>query len=97
MENLKKALVEAIGYIKLTDYLWVGVIKNEKARKYKYQVFWFYGDDHYDYEDSSKDQLKHAESRMCETVKEAYAYGFDAIKNTQEKNPAVRISITDLI
>ena len=97
MEELIAGLTQSIGYIKTTDYIWVGVMECKTARKYKFEVYWFYGAENYDYEDEIEDQINHADTRMCKTLKEAYAHGFDAIRKTLQDDSTVTISITDLV
>lgn len=97
MERLIAGLTEAINYVTINqEYLWVGVIECKTAKKYKFEVFWFYGNENYDHEETIEDQISHAETRMCTDLKQAYAYGFDAIKKRLEAYPLTRISITDL-
>lgn len=98
IDELIEGLSETIiNYQHIDDnYLWVGVVLNEKARKYRYEVFWFYGAEDYKIEENLKDQILQAENRMCESLKKAYAYGFDAIREILELNPMTRVRITDL-
>lgn len=97
MEELIKGLTEAIGYFKETDYLWVGIIEHKKAKKYKFEALWFYGDENYDFEEGIETQIKNSESRMCENLPQAYSYAFEAIKTTLSKDSTVVITITDLV
>ena len=96
-KELTVELTKAIGYIKKTDYLWVGIVECKTAKKYKYEVLWFYGADHYDFEEPVDNQIENAETRMCKDLKEAYAYGFDAIRKTLIEDPKIEVVITDLV
>lgn len=101
MTNQKKKLTEALKntilyYNNRESYMWIGVCENKKSRKYKFEVRWFFGAEHYDHEDTLNNQIEHAETRMCESLKEAYAYGFDEIREVLQENEMTRIRITDL-
>ena len=94
MERLKNSLAEVI---KAKDklFLWVGVIENKKARKYKYELYWFSEEDYHE-EDSIEDHYFNANSMLCETLKEAYAYGFEAVKDAVKLGGTIKIiDLTD--
>lgn len=78
------------------EFFWIGIIPDPKARKYKFEVLWFNGLEHYDNEEDVENQISNAESRMCEDLKQAYAYGFDALRKALKEEPELRVSITDL-
>ena len=50
--RLITGLTSAIKTCKKDNYLWVGVVNHPKAKRYKYEVLWFYGAENYDIEES---------------------------------------------
>ena len=102
MEILKESLRDTIkkNYYSNKEFIWIGSIEHKRARKYKYEIFWLKTEDLWmqdkciDFEDKHFDNC---ETRICETIKEAYAYGFNEIKDSLKEEPNSSINIIDLI
>ena len=92
MKDLNETLL--IDIRKGNDCILVGVKHNDKAKVYKYEVYWFNTQEDFDSDFDVEDQ--EFNSRFCEDKKEAYAYGFEAIKNSQVEHPEIKVKIFDL-
>jgi hypothetical protein len=107
MEILKKSLRntvrENVGSDK--EFIWIGVIEHKRAKKYKYEIFWLKTEDLWMEEEGVDlahisfgfNHFDNCETRICETIKEAYAYGFNEIKESLEEDPNCVIKIIDLV
>lgn len=96
-KRLKIGLTKTITDCEQNNYLWLGVMECKTARKYKYEVYWFNRADHYWHEDDLEEQYQHADSRMCTSLAEAYAYGFDAIRDYLQEDSSIQIIISDTV
>ena len=82
------------------EFVWIGIIENKKARKYKYEMYWLNSADSLN--DLLEDNegltvnLYDCESRMCLSLKQAYANGYMQIRNALEKDSTTNICFTDL-
>lgn len=82
-----------------TEFVWVGIIENKKARKYKYEMYWLNSVDSLDdllEEGELTVDINECESRMCESLKQAYSNGYLQIRNGLEESSTTNIHITDL-
>lgn len=76
--------------------LFIGIKTNPKAKLNKFEIYWFHSKDDFDLELTPYEQFSEAHSRFCGSLKEAYAYGFQQIKEYKESNPSIRVDIVDL-
>ena len=98
--KLEHSLHNIVGDIDFVnrDYIWIGIIENKKARKYKYEVYWFNSDEHYEeYVNivGSKKVIDSSDSRMCIDIRQAYSNCFFQIKKFLEEFPNAMVSIND--
>tara|TARA_R110000822_G_scaffold175101_2_gene314805 strand:+ start:286 stop:561 length:276 start_codon:yes stop_codon:yes gene_type:complete len=89
MKKLQEALLVEIN--KGDTALIVCVKHNKKATIYKYEVYWF--NTNSDYDELSNSNEQEFNTRLCDTITEAYAYGFDAIQESYREYPNIRIKI----
>lgn len=98
--KLENSLYNIIGDIDLVnrDYIWIGIIENKKARKYKYEAYWFNSDEHLrEYLNISyyEKVIDSSDSKMCENIRQAYSNCFYHIKKFLEEFPNAMVSIND--
>lgn len=79
-----------------SETLFVGIHSNPKARKYIYTLLYYNSVHDFCFETPRNEQIEEANTRMCETHSEVYAYAFEAIKDTLNVNPDTHIVIVDL-
>lgn len=82
------------------EFVWIGIIENKKAKKYKYEMYWLNSVDNLEelLEDNEGFDVNifDCESRMCLSLKQAYAEGYIQIRNALEKDYTTNILFTDL-
>ena len=88
MENRLSELLEA--EIKKEDAALIVVLRsNPKATIYSNEVYWFNTMEDF-VSDMDEQEFN---SRFCESEKEAYAYGFEAVKKAVNEYPKIRIGV----
>lgn len=93
MERITTKFMEAFNQSKET--LFVAIIDNPHARKWKYEVYWFNNHEDKIENLSAHDHVDECHNRYCETNTQAAAYAFDAIKEAVDASPAIVLSIHD--
>ena len=97
-KELKGGLVFSIkeSQVNRNEFIWIGIVKNLQARKYKYELYYFDSCEHLVEEDDILSQFENSNSRICQSQKEAFAYGYYFIKKALENNPKTQVYIDDL-
>lgn len=103
--ELEQSLKELIDTTDLNNksFVWIGIAVNEKARKYKYEVYWFNSEEHLgDYNlhkfDIDSDSIIHScDSKICESIRQAYSNAFYQVKVFLDEYPNSLVSIKDFI
>jgi hypothetical protein len=75
-------------------FLLIVLKRNDKAILYTNEMYFFNTEEDYVYDFTASEQEYN--SKFCKDKREAYAYGFDAIKNAQMKCPNISIKIIEL-
>lgn len=79
-----------------TDFIWIGIIETPNARKYKFEFYWFNSINDYEVDEDIEFHIANCNSRMCLSVKQAYANAYHYIRNTLEEASESKIIIMDL-
>ena len=94
-EALKKVINENNREIDSNNFIWIGVLENVKARKYKYEMYWFVSSEATD-EDHDENIIDNCESRICVNIKQTYSNCYLQIRNALEEDQNTKVYITDL-
>jgi hypothetical protein len=94
MTEINNILISEMQKKREFHFLLIILKHNKKATLYKNELYWFNTGEDYVHEFAASEQ--EYSSRFCKDKREAYAYGFDIIKNAQMKCPNISIKIIEL-
>lgn len=94
MNKLKSKFKAVVGAP--VETLFVAVYPNPNANQYVYTTLWYNSLHDFCVEVEMDEQFEEANTQLCESHAEAYAYAFEAIKDALLENPNIKIIIIDL-